>query len=125
SAVAFGGVSAGNYYFALKHRNHLGVMTQTPISLGNTSLTVNFADGTSPTYGSNAQNPIGNTGHYCMVSANANSDKVVDAADRSTLWNFRSTIGYLLYDVTCDGVNDAADRSAGWNNRNRVEQIPD
>ncbi|MFK7925048.1 MAG: hypothetical protein AB8H47_24035, partial [Bacteroidia bacterium] len=125
SAVSFAGINTGNYYFVVKHRNHLGVMTQTPISLTASATNLNFADGTTPTYGTNAQNSIGSTGHFCMVSANVTGDKVVDAADRSELWNQRSTIGYKLSDATCDGATDAADRSAGWNNRSRVEQIPD
>ena len=33
SAVAFPGVAAGNYYIAVKHRNHLGVMTDMPVNL--------------------------------------------------------------------------------------------
>ncbi|MEL7535012.1 MAG: hypothetical protein AAFN10_27160, partial [Bacteroidota bacterium] len=125
SAVSFDGVAHANYYFAIKHRNHLGIMTQTPVSLNDTPTPLNFMDGSAPTYGSNAQNPIGATGNYCMVSANVTGDKVIDAADRSLLWNERSTIGYKRSDATCDGATDAADRSAGWNNRSRVEQIPD
>ncbi|MEM6348410.1 MAG: lamin tail domain-containing protein, partial [Bacteroidota bacterium] len=125
SAVSFDGVAHATYYFAIKHRNHLGIMTQTPISLDGSALVLNFIDGSTPTYGTNAQNPIGSTGNYCMVSANVTGDKVIDAADRSLLWNERSTVGYKRSDATCDGATDAADRSAGWNNRSRVEQIPD
>ncbi len=125
SALTFDGVAHGDYYFAIKHRNHLGIMTQSPVSLDGNALVLNFIDGSTPTYGSNAQNPIGTTGNYCMVAANVTGDKVIDAADRSHLWNERSTIGYKRSDATCDGATDAADRSAGWNNRSRVEQIPD
>ena len=33
SAVEFSGINAGTYHVAVKHRNHLGVMTQTPVNL--------------------------------------------------------------------------------------------
>lgn len=32
-AVGFENISAGNYYIAIRHRNHLGVMTQNPVSV--------------------------------------------------------------------------------------------
>ncbi|NYF09498.1 LPXTG-motif cell wall-anchored protein [Leifsonia sp. AK011] len=37
-------VPAGDYYVAIEHRNHLGVMTATPVTLGATTPLVDFAD---------------------------------------------------------------------------------
>ncbi len=125
SAVRFGEIKDGNYYFVIKHRNHLGVMSESPISLSSAPTTVNFEDGSTNTFGTNAQNAIGNTGRFCMVCANVSNDKSIDATDRSEVWNKRSTVGYELTDTNCDGVTDATDRSAVWNNRSRTEQIPD
>ncbi|MFK7923688.1 MAG: hypothetical protein AB8H47_17145 [Bacteroidia bacterium] len=125
SAVSFGEVGEGKYYFVIKHRNHLGIMTESPISLSSAPATVNFEDGSMPTYGTNAQNAIGTTGRFCMVCANVTGDGAIDAADRSEVWNQRSTVGYSQSDANCDGATDAADRSATWNNRSRSQQIPD
>ncbi|GEM_PF-1690073 len=42
-------------YVSIRHRNHLGVMTQKPIWLGNKSINViDFTDLSTPTFGSNA-----------------------------------------------------------------------
>jgi ELWxxDGT repeat protein len=51
------GVSAGDYYVSLRHRNHLGVMSKTPITLDTSSLgtLVDFSKASTATYGSDAQ----------------------------------------------------------------------
>src|SRR5204863_5671520 len=37
SPVGFESLPAGNYHIAIRHRNHLGVMTATPIALSSTT----------------------------------------------------------------------------------------
>ncbi len=48
-------VSSGNYYIALNHRNHLGIMSSAPIALSESATVVDFSDGSTDTFGSNAQ----------------------------------------------------------------------
>src|SRR5262245_30958196 len=50
------GVPPGNYYVAVRHRNHLGVMTALPITLyvGGLPTLVNFSSTSTATWGSNA-----------------------------------------------------------------------
>lgn len=43
-----------SYYVAVRHRNHLGVMTQAPVALTN-APTIDFTDSTLATYGNHAQ----------------------------------------------------------------------
>jgi hypothetical protein len=51
SAVVFTGATAGNYYVAVKHRNHLGVMTATAIALsGSSAVSVNFTSAATANY---------------------------------------------------------------------------
>jgi hypothetical protein len=51
SAVVFIGAPAGNYYVAVKHRNHLGVMTSAPIALnGSTGVSINFTSAATGNY---------------------------------------------------------------------------
>jgi hypothetical protein len=52
-------VPAGNYYVAIRHRNHLGCMTAAPIALGTASPNlVLFADPTAPMYGTGARKTL-------------------------------------------------------------------
>lgn len=73
-------ISSGSFYLAIRHRNHLGIMSADPIAFSNAvpTDTVDFRDGSTPTYTSGApfvaqQNPIGApAGVYAMWGGNAN-----------------------------------------------------
>ncbi len=44
SAIPFTGLSAGQYYVSIRHRNHLGVMSAFPVTLSNGLLTFDFTN---------------------------------------------------------------------------------
>ena len=50
TTVAIPGISAGDYFVAVRHRNHLGVMTQNPMALSTTALRVDFTTISTPTF---------------------------------------------------------------------------
>jgi Bacterial TSP3 repeat len=51
SPVAFAGVAAANYYLAVKHRNHLGVMTQAPLTfVAGQNVIIDFTLPITPNY---------------------------------------------------------------------------
>ena len=60
SGVGFN-VACGNYYVAVRHRNHLGVMTSTSLSLSTTATTVDFSSAATSTFGTNARKGITGT----------------------------------------------------------------
>ncbi len=118
SPVAIEGVPVGNYYVALLHRNHIGVMTPGTMSLTLISNPFDFTNGQA--YGSlqgGAQKIIGPV-TFGMFEGDLDFSGTIDAADRSSAWNTRNQSGYLLEDSNLDGVCDAAERSQTWNNRN-------
>jgi uncharacterized repeat protein (TIGR01451 family) len=51
----FFNLSAGVYRVSIRHRNHLGVMTDGPVALDPVATVVDFSSSTSATYGTNAQ----------------------------------------------------------------------
>ncbi len=53
------GVGAGAYHVAIRHRNHLGAMTATPISLSATATVVDFRLAGMDTYGIDARKSVG------------------------------------------------------------------
>ena len=84
--VAIDGVSplsftaaSDNYYIAIKHRNHLGIMSASTIALSETTTVVNFSDSASQiTYGTEAQTTLGMTdGVVAMWSGDVNGDSVL------------------------------------------------
>jgi hypothetical protein len=57
SPVGFS-AAPGNYYVAVRHRNHLGCMTGTAITLGGTSTIVDLTSSSTLTYGTDARRPV-------------------------------------------------------------------
>ena len=52
----------GSYFVAIRHRNHLGAMSASPIALSSTLLTsLPFTSGSFLTYGTEARKQVGNT----------------------------------------------------------------
>ena len=54
-------VPIGRYYVAVRHRNHLGCMTNSPVSLNRVAATVDLRDPLSAVWGSQARRQVGNT----------------------------------------------------------------
>lgn len=122
SPVTFPQATTGNYYVVVRHRNHLGIMSNVAISLSSTTTNIDFTLATTPTFGTNARKDLGNN-TLGLYAADINASGTVDAADRNTAWNNRNQTGYLGSDVDMSGTTAASDRSITWNNRNQVQQI--
>ncbi|HPF91254.1 MAG TPA: hypothetical protein PLL57_11395 [Flavobacteriales bacterium] len=69
---------AGPYRIAIRHRNHLGCMTNTGISLGPTNTVVDFTTAATSTYGSDARASVG--GRLVLWPGDGNADGVVKYA---------------------------------------------
>ena len=124
-----------DHYVVVKHRNHLGAMSELPILLNeNTTTNVDFTDNTFNTFGSNAQALLGsgdtalwtgdtNTSNTILFSgtnndANAIKDYILgDTSNFLNLITFSST-GYLLEDVDLDGI---ARFSGSFNDSNLIK----
>jgi hypothetical protein len=123
SNVSFPGVSAGNYYLVIYHRNHLPIMTASTVSVSETPTLYDISTGQGQAYGTNAMKDLGG-GVYGLYTADTDGSGTVNAADRSNTWNQRNLSGYYGTDVDLSGTVNAADRSSVWNNRNITTQVP-
>ena len=127
SPVYFNNVQAGNYYVAVRHRNHLGVMSSTPIAFA--KGTPGIADFTKPTfiaYGTNAQQ--NSNGVMLMWAGDANGNALVTyngaSNDKNAILSIvglstsnNAVSGYFRADCSLDGkvsYNGAA------NDKNKV-----
>lgn len=75
-AVKFPGVAAADYHVVVRHRNHLGIMTNTTPSLSATTTVLDFTDGSLVTWGNGAQASLGG-GLFGMLAGDANNNKEV------------------------------------------------
>lgn len=74
--VTFPGIPTGNYCVALRHRNHLGVMTANALLLSNTApAVIDFTSPATVTYGTNAQRSA--SGITMMWAGDINGDKKI------------------------------------------------
>jgi len=84
-------VSADDYYVVVNHKNHLGVMTDTPIDIqaSSTPTIVDFTDTSTTTYGMQAQAALP-SGDMALWAGDVNGDGLV---------NFSGDVNRVLVDV--------------------------
>lgn len=112
SAVGFC-QTAGNYYVAVRHRNHLGVMSAQPMALTATATVLDFSATTTATWGTNAQKV--DNGRTLLWTGNSVNDVEVKytgpANDRDAILTLiggsvptNTVLGYHREDVNLDGA---------------------
>lgn len=67
-------VAPGTYHVAVRHRNHLGVFTAAPVTLGGSPLVVDFRDPATATFGSNARKVVGSVALLWAGDVNADGE---------------------------------------------------
>ncbi|MBK9286839.1 MAG: hypothetical protein IPN38_03925 [Flavobacteriales bacterium] len=103
----------GSYHVALRHRNHLGVMTALPIALSSMATNVDLTLASTPTFGIEARHDVG-TAHV-LWQGNALFDDVIKYTggnnDRDPILQRIGGVsptatlpGYWPEDVTLDGL---------------------
>jgi hypothetical protein len=76
SPVFFNKITEGNYYIAVRHRNHFGVMTATALTLTKTSTaTIDFTNPATATWGTDAQR--NQNGVMLMWAGDINRDRFI------------------------------------------------
>ena len=106
--------ASGNYHVAIRHRNHLGVMSAAPIALsGTNTANVTFTFPSFVTYGAEARKQVGSTmvlwagdvtgnGQIKYTGSGNDRDPILTAVGSTTP---NATIaGYLRSDVNLDGL---------------------
>lgn len=105
--------NAGNYFVAVRHRNHLGIMTATTRALSATATTIDFRVAGTSTYGTAARKTLdahrlmwaGNTiqdDQLVYVGGTNDRDPILVAVGGSVPTN--TVTGYRIEDVTMDGI---------------------
>ena len=115
SSLSFNNLTKNSYYISVKHRNHLGVMTASPVSFSGTNAVFDFTSATpdmlwnsTPTYDGFEQEQESN-GKYAMWAGNTNADRKVKYAgsnnDQSVI--FSSALNYTGNDLNNYNFNNA------------------
>ena len=99
-------------FVIIYHRNHLPVLSATPIFFNWGYFNYEFPDGPEQAYNS-GQKDLGN-GYFGMIAGDANADGVVDAADKALWQSQTGKSGYLPEDFNMDGQVDNQDKNNFW-----------
>jgi uncharacterized delta-60 repeat protein len=116
----------GNYHIAIRHRNHLGVMTASPITLSTSSVSIDLTLPGTATYGTDARKNV--NGVMLLWAGDVNPDGMIkytgSANDRDPILlaigggtPTLAATGYLAADVTLDGV---VKYTGSGNDRDRI-----
>jgi hypothetical protein len=105
---------ADQYFVAVRHRNHLGAMTATAITLGADEIALDFTLATTPTHGAEAQFALTGSRRALWAGNAVRDNKVLYTNtnnDRDAVLNqvggvvpTATVTGYLNADLNLDGV---------------------
>lgn len=123
--VTFNNLFYGSYYIAVRHRNHLAVMSSSPVSFSPNNDLYDFTNSVNKAYGQNAMMQIA-SGVYAMYAGDGNGDGVIDDKDRDDIWNSQNgNMGYLNGDFNLDSGVTVKDINDFWNiNHDKKMQVP-
>jgi hypothetical protein len=124
--VKFKGITPGNYYVVIRHRNHLAIMSANPVSLNSmNSLLYDFSSVQTQVYGINPQNDLGE-GVFGMIAGDGNGDGGVNIVDRNLVWRVQNgTVGYLSGDFDLNSGVNIVDHNLIWRvNNGKLSQVP-
>ncbi len=121
------------YYVAVRHRNHLAVVSSTSVKAetGTETKTIDFTNPGTLLGGASAAKPVGfasdNSLIFGMIAGDVNGDGAITSADEQyvtgesfQIWQNRDIEGYNIFDATMEGIVTTKDINATWNNRGRT-----
>ncbi len=107
-------VPTGTYHVAVRHRNHLGVMTATAVALGPMTTTVDLLNASAAVYGTNATAVDGavrllwcgdvTTNHVVSYTGSANDRDPILTAIGGSVPTVTAGPAYTTTDVNMDGT---------------------
>jgi hypothetical protein len=131
--LARGGIDSGEYYIAVRHRNHLAVVTEDKIDLypRTNGTMVDFTDESilmGPKGTNDVLKPVGFDKNgsvlFGMLAGDINGDGIIDKTDQINSWEYRDLEGYVFFDSNLSGIVNTRDLNYSWDNRQRKTFLP-
>ena len=119
AAFKFAGLSDGEYYFDIKHRNSIETWSSLPVYLALTDINdYNFTTSASTAFGNNLINVDNSPVRFAVYSGDANQDGYINLTDVLKVYNDASSFvtGYESADVTGNKIVDLTDLLITYNN---------
>ncbi len=125
SLPEFNDIEDGDYYIVIRHRNHLSVMTASPVYLSQDTPLYDFTDSDNKAYGSKGLKKSGK--YYAMYAGDGNGSGSITIADRNEIWSEENgQVGYKNGDFNLSSGVTISDLNQLWNKNNgTVSQVPE
>jgi hypothetical protein len=126
SPVDFIGISPGDYYIVVKHRNHLAVMSASAVTLPNISV-YDFTDSQSKAYVYNSDGMVslgGTPEKFGMFAGDANKTGAITVGDLTSAIPQLGTNGYNDNDMNMSGAVTVGDLTIAIPNLGKSTQVP-
>ncbi len=116
-----------NIFVSVWHRNHLGVISSSPVSKENNHLVYDFTTGEDKVLGGSIGYKKLNANRWGMISGDGLPDGIINNLDYETGWkNETGSNGYLNSDFNFDGTVDNKDKNDDWFiNQYKNSQVPE
>jgi hypothetical protein len=118
-------------YAIIWHRNHLGILTNYPLTKANGTYTYNFWSNAGRVYGGVAAHKklydVPPQVIWGMIAGDANTDGIIDVFDKNSVWYFQAgSSGYEPSDINMDGDVNNIDKNQFWlPNIGKGSQVPE
>lgn len=128
NGLAFTGLESSTpYYVVVKHRNHLAVMSNAPVSIDETNGAVEHDFTVSgASYGGDGfgEKLIGSD--YAMFASDGDGNGFIQTTDKNSIWTTQvGQVGYKAADFDLNGFVQTTDKSAYYeNNVGKATQVP-
>jgi peptidoglycan/xylan/chitin deacetylase (PgdA/CDA1 family) len=123
-SLRFPGISNGNYYIVIYHRNHLPIMSANPVTLlTGSSVSYDFSTSQMQAYGNEPMVDLGG-GLFGMIAGDTNISAIITAADITPIIVNLNLSDYNDADVNMSGIVTAADITKIISNLNKATNVP-
>ena len=104
-----------NLFIVVWHRNHLGIISSTPIEQSDGLYSYDFTSSVNQAYGNDLALKEVFPGIWAMIAGDADADGIVDNNDKLNYWEENAgKKGYLMSDFNIDGIVDNKDKNDYW-----------
>jgi len=113
-------------YVVLKHRNHLGILSASPLTESGDIYSFDFTSPLGQAYGTDAQQDLGE-GVFGMYAGDADANGIIELPDKTMNWRNEATLqGYKTSDFDLDGQVNNKDKNDYWiPNLGQDTQVPE
>ncbi|MCD4735658.1 MAG: LamG domain-containing protein [Bacteroidales bacterium] len=127
SNLVFNHEVQANLYAVVWHRNHLGIMSNFPLTENNGTYSYDFTSSGNQVYGGSLAHKEMSAGVWAIVAADGNADKQVNNNDKNEVWIPQAGLsGYYAGDFDMNSQVDNNDKNDLWvPNSGRGAQVPD